>query len=576
MKPTAAFTYRNIPDSYGTSAYLSDPDFAHLLRVYLDKDIIAAVEPYFLELGALVRSELETLALTADTNPPTLRLRSRNSSESQRIEKHPSYLALERYAFSEFGLAAMSHRGGVFGQADKLPPIVKYGLTLLFVQAEFGLCCPLSMTDSLTRTLCKFGSKELIDRYFPMLTTQTFEDLYQGAMFITEQDAGSDVGAVTTEARLEDGVWRLYGEKWFCSNPDADLAMVLARPEGGAPGTKGLSLFLLPRCLKDGRLNAYRIIRLKPKMGTRSMASGEISLEGAEAYLVGEPASGFKQMTDMINMSRLSNGVRSAGLMLRAVGEAQYIARNRNAFGRALIDLPLMKRQLVKMIVTAEQGRSMVLHTAEVLRRADAGDPQHAKLLRILTPLIKFRTCRDARKVTGDGMEARGGSGYIEEWSDARVLRDAHLGSIWEGTSNVVALDVKRAIRREGALVALKAYSEELLGDPAVPAASRVCLGKTLARACALAEAVANAPDQEHEVRRMASALYNATSAVVLAWEAARSGRWRRLALSHLVLRHKLTPSDPMAPAADDAQLVECLISNHDVDQALAATALPV
>ncbi|MGP0061318.1 MAG: acyl-CoA dehydrogenase family protein [Beijerinckiaceae bacterium] len=576
MKPTAAFTYRNIPDSYGTSAYLSDPDFAHLLRVYLDKDIIAAVEPYFLELGALVRSELETLALTADTNPPTLRLRSRNSSESQRIEKHPSYLALERYAFSEFGLAAMSHRGGVFGQADKLPPIVKYGLTLLFVQAEFGLCCPLSMTDSLTRTLCKFGSKELIDRYFPMLTTQTFEDLYQGAMFITEQDAGSDVGAVTTEARLEDGVWRLYGEKWFCSNPDADLAMVLARPEGGAAGTKGLSLFLLPRCLKDGRLNAYRIIRLKPKLGTRSMASGEISLEGAEAYLIGEPASGFKQMTDMINMSRLSNGVRSAGLMLRAVGEAQYIARNRNAFGRALIDLPLMKRQLVKMIVTAEQGRSMVLHTAEVLRRADAGDPQHAKLLRILTPLIKFRTCRDARKVTGDGMEARGGSGYIEEWSDARVLRDAHLGSIWEGTSNVVALDVKRAIRREGALVALKAYSEELLGDPAVPAASREHLGKTLARACALAEAVASAPDQEHEVRRMASALYNATSAVVLAWEAARSGRWRRLALSHLVLRHKLTRSDPLAPAADDAQLVECLISNHDVDQALAATALPV
>jgi hypothetical protein len=173
-------------------------------------------------------------------------------------------------------------------------------------------------------------------------------------------------------------------------------------------------------------------------------------------------------------------------------------------------------------------------------------------------------------------MEARGGSGYIEEWSDARVLRDAHLGSIWEGTSNVVALDVKRAIRREGALAALKAYCEELLGDPAVPAASRECLGKTLSRACALAEAVANAPDQEHEVRRMASALYNSTSAVVLAWEAARSGRWRRLALSHLVLRHKLMRSDPMAPAAEDAQLVERLISNHDVDQALAAAALPV
>jgi acyl-CoA dehydrogenase len=405
MKLTPTLTNRNIPDSYGTNAYLSDPDFASLLGIYLDHEVMTLVEPRFVKLGGLVRGELEQLALTADRNPPILHLRARNSSDLQKIEKHPSYIALERYAFSEYGLAAMSHRGGVFGRDEKLPPAVKYGLTMLFVQAEFGLCCPLSMTDSLTRTLCKFGSQELIDRFFPMLTTQTFEDLYQGAMFITEQDAGSDVGAVTTEARFENGQWRLYGDKWFCSNPDADLAMVLARPQGGLSGTKGLSLFLLPRRLKDGLLNSYRIIRLKPKLGTRSMASGEIVLEGALAYLVGAPASGFKQMTDMINMSRLSNGVRSAGLMLRAVGDALYIAKNRTAFGRSLIDLPLMRRQLIKMIVTAEEGRSMCLHTAEILRRADAGDQFCSKLMRIMTPLIKFRTCRDARKVTGDGME---------------------------------------------------------------------------------------------------------------------------------------------------------------------------
>jgi alkylation response protein AidB-like acyl-CoA dehydrogenase len=576
MKPVATPAYRNIPDSYGTNAYLSDPDFAHLLRVYLNEDVVSVVEPRFIELGGLARGELEDLALTADRNPPVLHLRARNSSELQKIEKHPSYVALERYAFSEYGLAAMSHRGDVFGRAEKLPPAVKYGLTMLFVQAEFGLCCPLSMTDSLTRTLCKFGSRELIDRFFPMLTSQVFEDLYQGAMFITEQDAGSDVGAVTTEARLEDGVWRLYGDKWFCSNPDADLAMVLARPQGGAPGTKGLSLFLLPRRLENGTLNSYRILRLKPKLGTRSMASGEIVLDGAVAHLVGEPASGFKQMTDMINMSRLSNGVRSAGLMLRAVGEAQHLARNRNAFGRALIDLPLMKRQLVKMMVTAEQGRAMCLHTAEILRRADAGDLLYAKLMRIMTPLIKFRTCRDARKVTGDGMEARGGSGYIEEWSDARIVRDAHLGSIWEGTSNVVALDVKRAIRREGSLEALQTYAAQLLGNSDILAQSREKLAAAHLRACALAESVANAPDRESDVRQMATALYNATSAIILAWEAARSGRWRRLALAHLVLRHKLAPQDPLAPARDDTAIIDRLIANQDIDETLALTALPI
>ena len=147
MEPMATPAYRNIPDSYGTNAYLSDPDFAHLLRVYLDKDVVSAVEPRFVELGGLVRGELEDLALAADRNPPVLHLRARNSSELQKIEKHPSYAALERYAFSEYGLAAMSHRGDVFGRAEKMPPAVKYGLTMLFVQAEFGLCCPLSMTD---------------------------------------------------------------------------------------------------------------------------------------------------------------------------------------------------------------------------------------------------------------------------------------------------------------------------------------------------------------------------------------------------------------------------------------------
>jgi acyl-CoA dehydrogenase len=576
MKPTPTLTYRNIPDSFGTNAYLSDPDFGDLLSIYLDSETLALVESKFVELGGLVRSELEELALTADRNPPVLQIRARNSSDLQKIEKHPAYVALERYAFSEYGLAAMSHRGDVFGREERLPPVVKYGLTMLFVQAEFGLCCPLSMTDSLTRTLCKFGSPELIDRFFPMLTTQTFEDLYQGAMFITEQDAGSDVGAVTTQAQFENGQWRLTGDKWFCSNPDADLAMVLARPEGGQPGTKGLSLFLLPRRLEDGTLNSYRILRLKPKLGTRSMASGEIVLEGALAYLVGEPASGFKQMTDMINMSRLSNGVRSAGLMLRAVGEAVFIARNRTAFGKSLVDLPLMRRQLVKMMTTAEQGRAMCLHTAEILRRADAGDPLYAKLMRIMTPLIKFRTCRDARKITGDGMEARGGSGYIEEWSDARVVRDAHLGSIWEGTSNVVALDVKRAIRREGSLEALRTYAAQLLGNSGIPEQSRAALAKAHAGACAFAEIVANAPERENDVRRMATALYNATSAIVLAWEAARSENWRRLALAHLVLRHKLLPQDPLAASVDDSALVDRLIGHHAIDAELAASALPV
>lgn len=564
----SAAIHQNIPDSRGLCLFDADPDLWRLMQVYLDAENRALVRPHLERMGALAGGRLEELALTADKNPPELRIRARNGAEEERIVKHPAFEELERYAFSEFGLAAMSHRGGVFGSADKLPPVVKYALVFLFVQAEFGLCCPLSMTDSLTRTLVKFGDPELVARYFEQLTSQDMETLFQGSMFMTEQAAGSDVGAVETIARFEDGEWRLYGDKWFCSNPDAALGMVLARPEGGDDGTRGLSLFLLPRSLPDGKKNAYRILRLKDKMGTKSMASGEIALEGAIAHIVGDPGQGFKQMTDMINMSRLANGVRSAGMMRRSVTESLFISRNRTAFGELLIDLPVMRRQLLKMIVTAEQGRSMVFHAADVLRRADAGDARMARVLRILTPLIKFRTCRDARKVAGDAMEVRGGCGYIEEWSDARVLRDAHLGSIWEGTSNIVALDVARAVRREDALGALESHVQDLLDETRDTLGEQSAIADHFKRAAEALDAVANNRDREIDTRTAASAVYNATSAATLAWEDARLRRvdnattGERLAIANCVLRHKLSSRDPLARDEDETEIARCLLDD--------------
>lgn len=546
--------HKNIPDSRGINAFYADPVMQELLRVYLTADMAALATEQAAKMGELVGDKLEQLALTADKNPPVLEIRARDGSVDERIVKHPAYQQLEDIAFGQFGLAAMSHRAGVFGAETKLSPLVKYALVYLFVQAEFGLCCPLSMTDSLTRTLLRFGSDELVKRYANQLTSQDMDQLFQGAMFMTEQVAGSDVGAIETEARLVNGEWQLTGDKWFCSNPDAALAMVLARPEGGAEGTRGLSLFLLPRELPDGRRNNYRILRLKHKLGTKSMASGEIVLEGATAYLVGDPGQGFKQMTDMINMSRLANGVRSAGLMRRAVCESIFIARNRNAFGKALIDLPLMQRQLAKMLMTAEQGRAMVFHTAKVLEAADQGDAMMAKVLRILTPLIKFRTCRDARKVAGDAMEVRGGCGYIEEWSDARILRDAHLGSIWEGTSNIVALDVARAARREDALTALDAYIDGLLTEAEGISAPLTDLREVYRRASGFLAKTAADPARQADTRQAASAVYNATSACVMAWEAAKIGGTKgagRMELAQAVLRHKLSPRDPLDGAGE-------------------------
>jgi acyl-CoA dehydrogenase len=537
-----------IPDRHGANLFLTDPSLAALLQTYLPADVYRHVEAIFVELGAAAGGRLDELARTADRNPPTLQHRTRTGQEVQRIDKHPAYVELERMAFSRLGLAAMSHRPGVFDWPEPLPKLVKYALTYVFVQSEFGLCCPLSMTDSLTGTLLKHGDQALIERYLPELTTQDFDQLSQGAMFITEQGAGSDVSGVTTRAYRDGDSWKLEGEKWFCSNPDAGLAMVLARADGAPPGIKGLGLFLMPKTLPDGGRNRYRIVRLKDKMGSRSMASGEIRLEGATAYPVGEVGVGFRNMATMINMSRLSNGVRAAGLMRRAVGEALFIASNRMAFNRHLIDMPLMQRTLIKMMLPSEQARTMFMHLAVCMGRADNGDQEAEKLVRILTPLIKFRACRDARKVTQDGMEVRGGCGYIEEWSDPRIVRDALLGSIWEGTSSIVALDVARSIQREGTLTVLTHYLHDKLNDERIPAPSRDALTTALTQTAALMDSCAKTPDNA-DTRRAATALYNITTAVLMAWEAAQSnGDYRRLALAHKVLIHRIWPNDPLAP----------------------------
>jgi hypothetical protein len=211
-----------------------------------------------------------------------------------------------------------------------------------------------------------------------------------------------------------------------------------------------------------------------------------------------------------------------------------------------------MRRQLAKMLVWSEQARSMMFQAADALRRADLGEPDAYALLRILTPLLKFRACRDARKVTGDAMEVRGGCGYIEEWADPRLVRDAHLGSIWEGTSNVVALDVLRAATREDALPVLRAHVRQLLSGGTLPAAL-----PALDRAVELASA-AQAGDTRL-ARQAASALYNVTSAATLAWEAAATRDPARLAMAEMVMRHRVLPRDPLAEDSEADPLTDIL-----------------
>jgi acyl-CoA dehydrogenase len=550
------------PDTTGLNFFAADQSLQDLLHIHVSAKLMTHMTPHLQQLGALAGDHLDHCARLADRHPPVLHHRDRFGRDVQHIEYHPAYRALEQAAFGQFGIHALSHAPGIMGWPETYPAAAKHAFTYLFNQAEFGLGCPINVTDGAAMLLSRFGTPALKAKYLPGLITTDMDRLTQGAQFMTEKEGGSDVGSLTTVARpAQDaggGHFRLTGEKWFCSNADAPVVMLLARPEGAGPGTRGIGLFLMPRTLDDGSPNHYRIVRLKEKLGTRSMASGEIKMDGAIAYAVGRLDRGFVQMAEMVNWSRLSNGVKSTALMRRALHDAMAVAKGRKAFGKTIIDLPLARRQLLKLMLPLEQALSLCFVTADALDRAEhPTNPSQdaAALLRILTPVLKFRATRDARKVCGDALEFRGGVGYIEEFAPARLLRDAHLGSIWEGTGNIVALDaLARAVGRHGAEAALAADLHARISDTSMlPKVYATRLRETVDKAIGFARAA------EADARRATSMLYHASSAVTLAWEAGlihtRRGDARRLLLSQLVLDHRLGQADPftLVSARDDA-----------------------
>jgi len=547
-----------MPTTRGLNFYLADPNLEFVCSTVMTPEDFERAHPHLVDLGAVAGGELDALAAEADRNPPTLRAWDAAGRRVDEVVRHPAYLAMERLAFARYGLAAMSHRPGVLGWPGRVPHAVKYALSYLFAQSEFGLLCPVSLTDSTARMLRHYGSDPLQAAYLPRLTTTDFDALWQGTQWMTERTGGSDVGASTTVARREaDGTWRLWGDKWFCSNANADVALTLARPEGAPHGTRGLTMFLVPRHLPDGTKNAWTINRLKDKLGSRSMATGEVTYAGAVAHVVGDPARGFAQMMEMVNVSRLSNAMRAAGIMRRSLLEAVTHARARAAFGRPLADLPLLRANLLEMLLDAEAAASVILNAATVLDRWDGGSADARRLFRILTPLAKYWITARARVVTGEAMNVRGGNGYIEEWVNPRLLRDAYLGAIWEGATNVVALDVQRAILRDGCLPALgdlvHARLETVTDRIAKPVgdAVRDALDEVARRAAAWPGL--DAAEREIESRPVADTLYHVVASALLLAEGQtlrdRNGNHRKLLTAALYQQRWLRPTRPAAPA---------------------------
>jgi alkylation response protein AidB-like acyl-CoA dehydrogenase len=309
--------------------------------------------------------------------------------------------------------------------------------------------------------LTDFGNARQREDALAHLVSRKPEEAWTSGQWMTERQGGSDVGRNSVVAKREGDHWRLYGQKFFCSNIGCEMALVLARPEGATSGTRGLALFLVPRDTTEGHRNAYRIDRLKDKLGTRAMATGEVTLEGAYAELVGDVDHGFAQITAMLNITRLHNAVTAAAIMRRGWMLASAYAAEREAFGRTLDKQPLHQEVLGELKVQADRALYLTMRMAQLLGCIENGQAseEDQALFRLGIALTKLYTGKQAVAAASEAIECFGGQGYMEDTGLPRLLRDAQVLPIWEGATNVLSLDALRVMHKSGTLDAL---SDEL------------------------------------------------------------------------------------------------------------------
>ncbi len=442
---------------------------------------LARAAPWALDrahaLGRTLGGEPLEWGRLANENPPILRTHDRFGNRIDEVEYHPAWHGLMRLAV-EHGLHSLPWREPRAGAH-----VARAALMMLAMQVEAGHGCPISMTFSALPALR--ATPELAAEWEPLLTSTVYDPGLRPphekagvlcGMAMTEKQGGSDVRANTMAAKpLGDGEFELTGHKWFCSAPMCDAFLVLAQ----AP--QGLSCFLVPRVLPDGTRNSFHLQRLKDKLGNRSNASAELELVRAWSRLVGEEGRGVRTIIEMVNHTRLDCVLGTASQMRAAVEQATWHAAHRSAFGRLLAEQPLMQNVLADLCVESEAA------TLTALRLAAAyDDPAQASFRRIATAIAKYWICKRGPAHAAEALECVGGNGYVEESGLPRIYREQPLLSIWEGSGNVIALDVLRAIRREPE--SLEAFLAELdpdlrppVGDPDEVDARRVVESLALA-----------------------------------------------------------------------------------------------
>jgi acyl-CoA dehydrogenase len=504
------------------NAYLDDTHFRHVLAVYAGERL-AAIERDLVRFGAEVAGPVDALVRRNNLfhNNPQLERFDGVGVRTERIEHHPAYHEAGRFIY---GSGVMEAYGT---PASSIAALARFYVSSY--NGEAGHNCPLACTAGVIRVLQELGTAELKDRFLPGLVDRDYDRHLEGAQFLTEIQGGSDVGANATRAIRDDtGTWRIHGEKWFCSNIDADLFLMTARPDGAPDGTRGLGLFLVPRSLQDGSVNGFHIRRLKDKLGTRSMASGECDFDGAVAWPMGDLGDGFKNMMSLvINTSRIYNATSCCGSARRAYVTAQTYAEYRRAFDHAIVDYPLVQETLADTRAEVDAMVSGTFHEIWLQDRVDAGQATENErgFLRMAVNLNKMRTAKSNREAVVNGIEILGGNGAIETFSVLpRLLRDAIVSENWEGTHNTLIMQVLRDCEKYRVHQAYFAYLEGLLDEDGIePRLSGELRGLlTDTRSAVETSLLLSARDAPLELRPLLDRACYLFHAVVRLWERSR------------------------------------------------------
>ncbi|BBX45931.1 DNA alkylation response protein [Mycobacterium cookii] len=431
----------------GLNWYRTDPTLRATMAYYLQPDELAVVEPHLDRIGALMGGPVARWAEQTDRAPARLERYDRWGHDVSQVVQPSSFIESKRAVLD--AQQALKDDARQAGFRSSMP---LFAANYLLNQADIGLGCALGTGGGMVKSLvAAYAPADVREHVLSKFATGEWEG--ETAQLLTERAGGSDLGALETTATRHGDSWLLNGFKWFASNCDGQVFVVLAKPEGAEDSSRGVATFLVLRTRRDGTRNGVRIRRLKDKLGTRSVASGEIELVDAEAFLLsGEPSSGEQpadgrglgRMMELTNAARLGIALFALGNARRALVESLCYARQRRAFGDRLLDKPLMRSKLAEMIVDVEAAQALVFDGVGI---ANHRQPRAVRQ-RIAVPVTKLKVARLGITMASDAIEIHGGNGYIETWPVAKLLRDAQVNTIWEGADNILCLDVRRGIER--------------------------------------------------------------------------------------------------------------------------------